>query len=190
MRGRQRLVRSMGGAQHGSSPSPDGGSAPTAAADRRGAERPALAFRPAGSATAAAAVSWRATTSTAGGGRSAWGTSSRGAARLAATWRASGSSVRALTRGAPRSEFGTASAAPARSVTERRRERRRPSGSSTTTYALARSGGDGRRTAIRSHAQRSEHGEDGEHRTFPAASTRAASQPVAAASPPTQQTRR
>jgi putative transposase len=56
--------------------------------------------------------------------------------------------------------------------------------------ALARSGGDGRRTATRSHAQRSEHGEDGEHRTFPAASTRAASQPVAAASSPARQTRR
>jgi putative transposase len=56
--------------------------------------------------------------------------------------------------------------------------------------ALARSGGDGRRTATRSHAQRSEHGEDGEHRTFPAASTRAASQPVVAASSPARQTRR
>jgi putative transposase len=56
--------------------------------------------------------------------------------------------------------------------------------------ALARSEGDERRAATRSHAQRSEHGEDGEHRTFPAASTGAASQPVAAASPPTQQTRR
>ena len=41
--------------------------------------------------------------------------------------------------------------------------------------ATARSGGDGRSTATRSHAQRSEHGEDGEHRTFAAASTVAAS---------------
>jgi hypothetical protein len=41
--------------------------------------------------------------------------------------------------------------------------------------ATARSEGDGRRTAARSHAQLSEHGEDGEHRTFPAASTVAGS---------------
>jgi putative transposase len=41
--------------------------------------------------------------------------------------------------------------------------------------ATARSGGDGRRTATRSHAQRSEHGEAGEHRTFAAASTVAGS---------------
>jgi putative transposase len=41
--------------------------------------------------------------------------------------------------------------------------------------AMARSGGDGRRAATRSHAQRSEHGEAGEHRTFAAASTVAAS---------------
>src|SRR3954447_20575151 len=44
--------------------------------------------------------------------------------------------------------------------------------------ATARSGGDGRRTATRSHAQRSEHGEAGEHRTFAAASTVAASSAV------------
>jgi transposase InsO family protein len=37
--------------------------------------------------------------------------------------------------------------------------------------ATARSGGDGRRAATRSHAQRSEHGEAGEHRTFAAGST-------------------
>jgi putative transposase len=37
--------------------------------------------------------------------------------------------------------------------------------------AMARSEGDGRRAATRSHAQRSEHGEAGEHRTFAAAST-------------------
>jgi putative transposase len=40
--------------------------------------------------------------------------------------------------------------------------------------ATARSGGDGRRTATRSHAQRAlahEHGEDGEHRTFSEVST-------------------
>jgi putative transposase len=41
--------------------------------------------------------------------------------------------------------------------------------------AMARSGGDGRRAAGRSHAQRSEHGEAGEHRTSAAASTVAAS---------------
>ena len=44
--------------------------------------------------------------------------------------------------------------------------------------AAARSGGDGRRAATRSHAQRSEHGEAGEHRTFAAASTVAASPAV------------
>ena len=40
--------------------------------------------------------------------------------------------------------------------------------------ATARSGGDGRRAATRSHAQRAvarEHGEDGEHRTFSDVST-------------------
>jgi putative transposase len=41
--------------------------------------------------------------------------------------------------------------------------------------ATARSGGDGRRAATRSHPQRREHGEAGEHRTFAAASTVAAS---------------
>jgi putative transposase len=44
--------------------------------------------------------------------------------------------------------------------------------------ATARSRGDGRRVATRSHAQRSEHGEAGEHRTFAAASTVAASPAV------------
>ena len=44
--------------------------------------------------------------------------------------------------------------------------------------ATARSGGDGRRGAARSHAQQSEHGEDGEHRPFAAASTVAASHAV------------
>jgi putative transposase len=44
--------------------------------------------------------------------------------------------------------------------------------------AAARSGGDGRRAATRSHAQRSEHGEAGEHRTFAAASTGAGSPAV------------
>ena len=44
--------------------------------------------------------------------------------------------------------------------------------------ATARSGGDGRRGAARSHAQRSEHGEAGEHRSFAAASTVAASPAV------------
>jgi transposase InsO family protein len=44
--------------------------------------------------------------------------------------------------------------------------------------ATARSGGDGRRGAARRHAQRSEHGEDGEHRPFAAASTVAASPAV------------
>src|SRR4051812_12115078 len=48
------------------------------------------------------------------------------------------------------------------------------------TAATARSGGDGRRTATRSHAQRSEHGEAGEHRPFAAASTVAASHAVEA----------
>jgi putative transposase len=47
--------------------------------------------------------------------------------------------------------------------------------------APARSGGDGRRAATRSHAQRREHGEDGEHRTFPAVSTRAPSTQVGVA---------
>jgi putative transposase len=44
--------------------------------------------------------------------------------------------------------------------------------------ATARSGGDGRRAASRSHAQQSEHGEAGEHRTFAAASTVASSPAV------------
>ena len=52
----------------------------------------------------------------------------------------------------------------------------RPGGAAAT----ARSGGDGRRAAARSHAQRSEHGEDGEHRPFAAASTVAASHAVGA----------
>jgi putative transposase len=46
--------------------------------------------------------------------------------------------------------------------------------------ATARSGGDGRRAATRSHAQQGEHGEAGEHRTFTAASTVAASPAVGA----------
>jgi putative transposase len=46
------------------------------------------------------------------------------------------------------------------------------------TTATARNGGDGRSGATRSHAQRSEHGEDGEHRTFPAVSTVASSASV------------
>jgi len=44
-----------------------------------------------------------------------------------------------------------------------------------SAQATARSEGDGRSGTARSHAQRSEHGEDGEHRTFPAASTVAGS---------------
>ena len=47
--------------------------------------------------------------------------------------------------------------------------------------AAARNGGDGRSGATRSHAQRAlsrEHGEDGEHRTFPEVSTVAHSAPV------------
>jgi putative transposase len=47
--------------------------------------------------------------------------------------------------------------------------------------AAARNGGDGRSRATRSHAQSAlahEHGEDGEHRTFPAESTVASSTPV------------
>jgi putative transposase len=44
--------------------------------------------------------------------------------------------------------------------------------------ATARSGGDGRRAATRSHAQLREHGEAGEHRSFTAASTVAASPAV------------
>ena len=47
--------------------------------------------------------------------------------------------------------------------------------------ATERNGGDGRSAATRSHAQRAlarEHGEDGEHRTFPAVSTGAHSVPV------------
>jgi len=47
--------------------------------------------------------------------------------------------------------------------------------------AAARSGGDGKRAATRSHAQRSEHGEDGEHCTFAAASTVAPSIQIEAA---------
>ena len=47
--------------------------------------------------------------------------------------------------------------------------------------AAARSAGDERSAATRSHAQRSEHGEDGEHRTFTAASTVAHSEPAGAA---------
>jgi hypothetical protein len=51
-----------------------------------------------------------------------------------------------------------------------------------TRRAAARSAGDGKRGATRSHAQRSEHGEDGEHCTFAAASTVASSiQPEATA---------
>ena len=48
-------------------------------------------------------------------------------------------------------------------------------------HATARSGGEGRSGATRSHAQRAlarEHGEDGEHRTFSAVSTVAHSAPV------------
>jgi transposase InsO family protein len=48
------------------------------------------------------------------------------------------------------------------------------------TPAAARSAGDGRSRATRSHAQSTEvleHGEDGEHRTFPVASTVASSKP-------------
>ena len=44
--------------------------------------------------------------------------------------------------------------------------------------ATERNGGAGRSAATRSHAQRSEHGEDGEHRTFPAVSTVAHSAPI------------
>ena len=50
------------------------------------------------------------------------------------------------------------------------------------TPATARSAGEARSGATRSHAQRAvarEHGEDGEHRTFPAVSTVAHSTPVA-----------
>ena len=50
--------------------------------------------------------------------------------------------------------------------------------------AAARSGGDGRRAATRSHAQRSEHGEAGEHRAFAAATTVAASPAVGRPRPP------
>ena len=50
--------------------------------------------------------------------------------------------------------------------------------------AAARSGGDGRRAATRSHAQQGEHGEAGEHRTFAAASTVAASSAVGRHRPP------
>ncbi|CAH2603393.1 protein of unknown function [Rhodovastum atsumiense] len=50
-----------------------------------------------------------------------------------------------------------------------------------SALATARSEGDGRREAARSHAQRSEHGE---HRTFPAASTVAGSALVGGAQHP------
>jgi transposase InsO family protein len=56
--------------------------------------------------------------------------------------------------------------------------------------ARARNAGDGRRAATHSHAQRREHGEDGEHRTFPAVSTRAPSTQVAAAQPQKNQSGR
>lgn len=46
--------------------------------------------------------------------------------------------------------------------------------------ATARNAGDGRSRATRSHAQQSEHGEAGEHRTFPVVSTAASSPPVGA----------
>ena len=52
--------------------------------------------------------------------------------------------------------------------------------------ATARSRGDGRRAASRGHAQRSQYGEAGEHRTFAAASTVAASPPVSGRSRPPQ----
>ena len=47
-----------------------------------------------------------------------------------------------------------------------------------SAQAAARSGGDERSAAARSHAQHREHGEDGEHRTFPAASPVAGSPAV------------
>jgi len=47
--------------------------------------------------------------------------------------------------------------------------------------ALARNEGDGRSAATHSHAQRREHGADGEHHTFPVVSTRASSAQVGAA---------
>jgi hypothetical protein len=50
--------------------------------------------------------------------------------------------------------------------------------------AAARSGGDGRRAATRGHAQRGEHREAAEHRTFTAASTVAASPAVGRHCPP------
>jgi putative transposase len=53
--------------------------------------------------------------------------------------------------------------------------------------AMARTEGDGRRAASRSHAQHSEHGEAGEHRTFAAASTVAGS-PTAGGPPLIQET--
>jgi hypothetical protein len=49
---------------------------------------------------------------------------------------------------------------------------------------MARSGGEERSGATRSHAQRAvqrEHGEDGEHRTFPGVSTMAHSAPAGGA---------
>ena len=49
--------------------------------------------------------------------------------------------------------------------------------------AAARNAGDRRSRTTRSHAQRREHGEDGEHRTFPAESTEARSAPVGDLSP-------
>jgi putative transposase len=49
------------------------------------------------------------------------------------------------------------------------------------TLALARNEGDGRSAATHSHAQRREHGADGEHHTFPVVSTRASSAQVGAA---------
>ena len=52
-----------------------------------------------------------------------------------------------------------------------------------SAQATAHNAGDGRSGATRSHAQRSEHDEDGEHRTFSAVSTVAHSPPVGHASP-------
>ena len=46
--------------------------------------------------------------------------------------------------------------------------------------AVTRNAGDGRSAATHSHAQQREHGADGEHRTFPAVSTRARSAQVGA----------
>jgi len=128
---RRRRLSGRRGAQHAHSPSP-GSSGAADAAGRPAAGQPALASRLAGLATAATAVTPCAVGSTTDGAWSAWGTSTADTARLVARWRANGSSVRALMRDATGVALDVVAASPVRSVADRRRDRRRPSTSSTT----------------------------------------------------------